>query len=273
MTSKPTLACAAVLVSFAAVAFAKPTTYASVQAKDLTGETHLLKNGLDARALNAFRLKFDTSDHEINALGFLPTYDRIFLAMSDQNGDDKYSFDGLYMSNPAISTPRKATGECDGSGTVCSLAIEVGQSERGNVFVLQGFKFKRKGNNDANVKRIQVRGNLAQKRVEVLFVDGGKTPYTAEVQFFTSSPKWYRQIGSVNGSRTSGAPGLVLKTNMPGTETLISGFDLEFANGDHHLAEVSIIPGASGIEVQFRDHNGDDPFRATVDYAVYKVDP
>lgn len=242
-----------------------------VEAKDLAGETHLLKTGFKGKALNAFRMQFDTSDHEINALGFLPAQDRIFVALSDQGADDKYSFEGLFVSNPGAGTSRKATGECDGSHNVCKLKLDVASSELGNVFVLQGFKFKRKGSNDANVRRIMVRGNLAAKRVEVLFVDNGKTPYSAQVQFLTAPPSRYEYVGTANGSHKSGAGGLAIKTNRSSIGTVISGFDVEFENGDHHLREFSIIPGNQAIGVQFRDQNADDPFRAAIDYASLKT--
>jgi hypothetical protein len=268
MTKRLPFACAAALLTFSWVASAYSPSRVAMSAKAVTGETHVLANGLDGRALNSFFLRFTRSDHEINSLGFMPTSDRIHIALADQNGDDKYNFDAVFLSSPSVGKRRKATGDCDGSHHPCYLPIDLPDAEKGNVFVLQGFKFKRKNTNDANVRRIMVRGNLPAKRVEVLFIDNGKTPYRAEVQFFTSVPSHYSKVGSITGSTTS-EPMLKLKTNKSSERTVMSGFDVQFDNGDHHLTELSITPSGLEIEVVLRDWNGDDPFHATIDYAVY----
>jgi hypothetical protein len=261
------MACAAALLSFSLVAKAFSPSRVSASADAVTGETHVLQDGLDGKALNAFSLNFERSDHEVNAFGFLPTRDRVHIAFADQNGDDKYDFKATFMSSPSIISPRQASGDCDGSQKPCYLPIEVPGSEIDNVFVLQGFKFKRKGTNDANVRRIMVRANLPEKRVEVLFVDNGQTPYHAEVQFFTSSPTRYAKVGSVTGATKNNS--VKLATNKNADMTVLSGFDVQFDNGDHHLKMLSIAPIGVELEVIFRDWNGDDPFHATVDYAVY----
>lgn len=251
-------------VALGASAFVATRT--TVDVYDAVGETHTQRT-MPQSGLTSFSLKYDSGDHKIRAIGFLPAPDRVSVALADANGGDQYDFVANYASLPGYSGSNQVEKYC-GAQNPCRIPLAAPVMPSA-IFVLQGFKFWRKDGSDANVRRIMVRGSAESKSVDVAFVDDGSALYHAAVKYIYAPRNGFKHVGTTSGKRTGGAASARMDAAMAGT-ILVTGFDVQFDNGDHHLGNFAVKTGPGrAVEVVFNDQNTDDPFRATVDYAIY----
>lgn len=251
------------------VASADAWVVTSVGSPELVGETHIVKAGLVARtALKSFSLEFKNGDHKIRKLGLLPSIDRVDVAMADVDGADPYKFNAQFMKIPWSGSSTRVSKSCNGA---CSLEIKhpISSNDKMHqqIFVLRGFHFER-DSKDFNVRRISIRANVASKKIDVVYQDNTASKFTVTVDYTLLHKDLLKPAASASGQRKAGEATLKVKTpGAPAGLAILSGFDIQFDNGDHHLKQFAIKRVTGAYNVVFNDQNTDDPYRVTIDYA------
>jgi len=187
----------------------------------------------------------------------------------DASGYDKHC--GWVMDTGDVAEDRslgEMVKECQGAG-FCDLTIDA-PPRRGSVFALKGFSFwvGGHGENDRNIRTIEISPDVGNKRVRVRFADNGGFNYFAHVYYTYLSPEAVAGQYRVSGSRTSKTP--VLRLRRQAGRAVLQGFRFSFRNGDHYFGMMQILPVSHLYEVAFRDKNLDDDFDVSIQYAILR---
>jgi hypothetical protein len=250
-------------------------SYGSFSA-DLPGEPQGLLDTprIGMHFLTDFSFKFDQGDRRLRklALGFdFGVVLGQFMPYVDVNHPSRNNpyrwrvrtdfHDTLPIDTDVRGSCRKfddCQGEC---------AVTIGARPAGHHFVLTGFQFLRDG--EANVRRISVLPNPAQKTVRVRFADNGSPRFEGEICYAYVADRWFQ--GSMQTARFEYQPGEPVPRKLIGRHRLaLAGFDFEFENGDHHVRELAITYERPYLSARFCDQNTDDPWRAIVHYELLK---
>ncbi len=272
--SKPRIsfALAAATACVTAIAGAAGWDVITASGSNLAGETHVVKTGLvTSSALQSFSLDFTDGDHKIYKLGLLPSVDRINVAMADKDGGNPFKLNAKYTKIPwnLTSTRVKKAGCYADCKLDITRTIATNQSMNDMVFVLRGFYFERE--KEANVRRISIRPNVADKKIDVMLKGNTWSKFDVTIDYTLIHKSLLQEAATASAARKNSEQLVKVNTQKAtGAQAILSGFDFEFDNGDHHLKQFTINRVTGGYWVAFNDQNTDDPYRVTIDYAGVK---
>jgi hypothetical protein len=249
--------------------------------------------------LDSFRLEYVYTDHHVQTLMIQPASlvpnptpasptvpaGQIALALEDVNGDDDYRY---YVQHAAVG--QGVFRNRIASSCVLACTVWLNRPSSTHVFALVGFKLRfTKG--DRHIRRVA----LIERNgvLTVAFRDQWPdVPFTYELEYVYLPASAVALTGTVSGGQSvgtgpRGSDSRTINLGPRGTgATIIRGFDFEFwadvdfgSVEDHHLRSIGVMTPGNFIDVTFRDQNGDDPIKWTVDWAAlalpgpYGTDP
>lgn len=227
--------------------------------------------GTAVPGLSGFALTFvdptggSAPDHKVKALSVFPEGNSVRFTLSDDDGKERFSGEGRFVDLGPGVTKHEAIKNC---GKACDLQIP--HPPKNQVFVLRGFEFRRPGANQ-NVKKISITPMPAQGVIRLYYEGGGDAVGMTQPDFGYEARIFYSYIAptGVSSHTTSGDLSRANRNLSRKTGAVVlQGFSVEFTNGSHYLNSMSIIPGASNFTVGLRDKNADDPYRASIEYAI-----
>lgn len=244
-------------------------------------------DGSHVSVMSGFGLRFDNHDHPVAWLaagavtygsgGFDP--DSILLAISDLDSDDPLGRGDPCtvwgkMVSIASDPVRVARGESGSSG-VGTAPVSIRDDQH---FVLRGFEFRSTSGRNHNLRRLGVRFDRRRGIVDAVMRDN--SPDDDEFHFevaYTTLDVHTRLLPNPENRFLAGPFRgrfeFTHETSLPlrrsGTP-LLTGFDFEFVDDDHHLREVSIDPVShESYLVRFTDDEADHAVRAMVEYLIW----
>jgi hypothetical protein len=231
-------------------------------------DTRWYPSPLEAKNLGLadFSFRVAGGDREVRSLG-VATAPR---ATGKLGGDQEYPYAWRIGVHPLTNIPYgqfqiRTTFQNDCAGA-CRLRIENRGLHPGHHFVLSSFVFDRR-RGDANVRRITVMPYPDQGYIDVAFTDNGAPVMRAAVSY-AYIPDRYFSVGrrELHLRYRPGSP--APREAIGAVKHLLVGFNFEFENGDHRLGTFGIEYAPPYLSPRFSDQNTDDPWRATIVYAV-----
>ena len=221
--------------------------------------------GLTNPALTGFRLRYVNGDHEVSTIAMRHKDGNAQGVLHDQNSDDDMSMRASYAGWPFYRAHR-TQGECRGA---CSIPVVLPPSEVAGTkrLVLVNFEVAvKKHAEDHRVRVLSIRPSADERTYRVEFRDNGVFDYFVTVDYAWVGSGHNGKITDT-ATRTAAQRTAQLKLGQPNsTLTFISGFSVEFTNGEHNLGDIAFEQDAARqYWVRFNDANYDDPMTATLD--------
>jgi hypothetical protein len=189
------------------------------------------------------------------------TLDAVFTDDSPRARAGKFNWEARY-AEVAQGSAQRAAGFC--ARGQCTQLIRVPADK---AFVLSGFYFRFQ-NGDHHLKKVEImeaRGSL-----QVTFADKKPDDPYNWVVYYTlvdhASLRTSVVTGTARGSTTKTLPPLANTAE----ELVLTGFSLEFKEGDHEIRELGIVLEAARALIKYNDKNADDAFDYVVRYAWMK---
>ena len=238
----------------------EPTVWRGTRAQG----RHVHSHGFSGSwALTDFLMRFRPGDKRIRHLGVQLTHKRARFAFADSGGTARYDYRAsgyrIYQADSKSVSKSNCRGEC---------VLNIGGPRAGYQFVLTGFDFSR-NDGGAYVRRLYVRPNLPRGQIRVRFEDRGKPAYRVKIGYAwvrDREVRYANQEAHLRYRPGKARPRHILGSGMP----VLRGFDLQFENGDHALNYIGILYKRPYLHVRFQDKNTDDPWRASIYYALLK---
>lgn len=255
-----------------------PEEYEEIRITSEAGYVHRFDEET-TRVLGGFGLRFDNHDHPIGWIsaggvtygrdGFDPHSFLLALSDADNTGpigsrDPCTMWAKLFRLPPRAIRVASGSGDRTGSG---AAPVSVGADEH---FLLRGFSFSLTRNTNHNLRRIAIRFDRERGQVEAILRDNSPSDdgFHFEVVYTTMAMGSAFHAGPFAADFT-----FTQATTVPLRErgqAILTGFDFEFTDTDHHLREISIDPQTRDhFLVRFTDDERDNPVRAHLDYLVY----
>jgi hypothetical protein len=219
--------------------------------------------GLTKPALTGFRLRYMNGDHEVKEIAMKADAGNARGVLEDQNGDDDMSMVASYAGWDYYR-PSRSSKACRGT---CTVPIDAPPSNLAGQkrLVLVNFDILVK-DDDHRVRVLSIRPSADERSYRVEFRDNGTFDYWVTLDY-----AWIAgtHSGKLTGtaSRSAAARTARLKIGQQHTAlTFISGFSVEFNNGEHNFGDLAFERDATGqYYTRFNDANYDDPMTATLD--------
>jgi len=200
----------------------------------------------------------------------------VHATFADSNADDPYRVEAKWSSMPEywIGAQEKKTASKTNCKGTCKFSADYGSWSH-PVVLLQGFRFTRP-TGDRNIKRVAVfagQGTQNQKKIlefTAMLHDAGakeNNEFSVEITYVTVPVGRCLKRESAIGKRGKGQT----QAKLPAEKGLkaITGFSLEFLEGDHHLESLGIQAQAEGhFLATMNDANFDDEVKAHVNYCL-----
>lgn len=215
--------------------------------------------------LESFSFRFGNGDHHIQEIWLQTEHigvsgDEIHLGFHDKNWDDPYNYRVRHVFVPArAGVVDSVEGTCRGR---CTAALTPPPTPE-HRFVLIGFGMSFL-NDDKHIDEIGLRA--VGTELTVAFNDKNDDDrFSWFASYMWLSPEYVAQAGTLSGRNVRGED----SAERPGGPLVISGFNVNFRDDDHHLLDFGIwhLPGWDQ-EIRFSDDNGDDRFDWDLDYTV-----
>ena len=213
--------------------------------------------------LDSFYFRYSDGDHHVASLAAQPESNgEILLALADDNNDDEYFY---LVEHKRRSDAGIITGSfvdfCNGS---CLYPLP--SPGAGYVFTLRGFRFYYRDGDDHHMDQI----GIVHERdgVRTYFNDESNSdPYVVYVDYAWLPVSMVEQTGQLTGTDEGGGG---QRTLSNANRAIISGFKVDYLNGDHHVKEIGVLTRTSDIQIYYGDENGDDDFAYFVDYTILR---
>jgi hypothetical protein len=190
------------------------------------------------------------------------TLDSVFTDDAPRAPWGKFNWDARY-AEVTQGEPQRASGYC--ARGQCTQLIRV---PTGKAFVLSGFYFRFQ-NGDHHLKKVEIRESRGELSV-TLADKKPDDPYRWVVNYVLvdeASLRVEKVAGIARGSTTKRLPSRPITA---GHELVLTGFTLEFTDGDHEIRELGIVLEAPQALIKYNDKNNDDEFEYVVRYAWMK---
>ena len=221
--------------------------------------------GLTKPALTGFRLRYMNGDHEVREIALMEQAGNARGNLKDQNADDDMSMVASYAGWDYYR-PFSVVKECRGA---CSVPVAAPPSDLAGqkrlVLVNFGVQVKAPGE-DHRVRLLSIRPSADERSYRVEFRDNGTFDYWVTLEYAWIAGSYSGKLTDA-ASRSATARTARLKIGQPHTAlTFISGFSVEFNNGEHNLGDLAFERDATGqYYTRFNDANYDDPMTAALD--------
>lgn len=217
-------------------------------------------NAAGTPLLDSFYLRYSDGDHHVQSLGVEPQLNgQILIVLGDDNNDDEYyySIEHKRRSDAGITTG-SFVDFCNGS-----CLYPLAPPHAGDVFALRGFRFYYRGG-DHHVDQIGILREADGVRT-YFNDDNDDDPYVVYVDYAWLPAAMVTQTATLTGSSGGGGDQQAFAS---AASAVITGFRLDYADGDHHLQEIGVLTRTSDVQVYYGDDNGDDDFGYRVDLAT-----
>lgn len=238
--------------------------------------------------MGGFNLEFSNSDHKLDSLivgdttGSDPSgtnYRSYLLQLTDGDagtpvggGDSVNLWAKVLNVNPGLTYSVSASGDASGQAVV-----PVSPVDEDHIFVLRGFAIRTPiGDSNHNLRRLAIRHDRDLNTVTCIFRDD--SPNDDDFSFILRySIVLNRTRRPAEAEQYFTGPYEVSSDFVETTEvskpvagiSVLSGFDFQFKDSDHHLRQICIDPvSKEKFKLTFTDDERDNPVSAWVEYAI-----
>ena len=222
--------------------------------------------GLSKPALTGFRLRYLDGEHEVRAIGMKQEAGQVRGVLADQNGDDDMSMRATYEGWDFYRGHR-TSGVCRGT---CSLPVAARPTLAGTErLVLVNFEIRvtSESDKDRRIRVLSVRPSDDESSYRVEFRDNDVFEYSVTLDYaWIASGHSGKLTDMATRSATERMQRIPIGHPNTTRTTFISGFSVEFKNGEHNFGDLAFeTDAARQCWVRFNDANYDDPMIATLD--------
>lgn len=237
--------------------------------------------------LGGFNLEFTNSDHKIHSIivGHVTSsgeagqnYDTYLLEFVDAdagtpagNRDPVNLWAKILPLDPGLTF--SVSGVSSGSERV---TVPVAPINEDHLFLLRGFLIQTRGETNHNLRRLAIRHDKSSNTVSCIFRDDSPNDdgfafhllYSVVPKANTGPERAEFYFTGPYQCETEFIESTLVNKPRPGFSVL-SGFDFEFQDSDHHIRKISIDPiSDQQFSLTFTDDERDNPVSAWIEYAV-----
>lgn len=240
---------------------------------------HVLEDGVFP-GLSGFHLEFTNSDHHLNAIrvgevtGDGSDLSTFLLGLSDGDGADPQRLWAQYI-DLGNRTTFSITGR-SGSPNTGQTNVSIPPIPADHLFVLRGFSLSNRRGVNHHLRRIAIFPVLRSNALRILFNDDSPEDDAFSCQVWFTYVPHARIAASSDRLKFNGYHSdvfefteSVVRPKARSGDVLLSGFDFQFLDGDHHLRKLSIDPSnRNHFQIAFTDDERDNNVRCRLDYVI-----